>query len=58
MKRRGNKKSEQNLRNILENKILVNAVQKCIQSSNTSWSSFISETGKQKSELAVENQTR
>ena len=37
------KKSKQNLRNILENKILVNAVQKYIESSNTSWSRFISE---------------
>ena len=52
------KKSKQNLRSILENKILVNAVQKYIESSNTSWSRFLSETEKQKSELAVENQTR
>ena len=41
------KKSKQNLRSILENKILVNAVQKYIESSNTSWSRFISETEKQ-----------
>ena len=52
------KKSKQNLRNILENKILVNAVQKYIESSNTSWSMFISETEKPKSEFAVENQAR